>query len=77
MSEAYLVTGTRPPAGRYAGTLVAVRTDDHRGDDLARELSDLVKHNVGVTVRLGVLAPGALERSIGKAKRLVDNRSKG
>jgi phenylacetate-CoA ligase len=53
---------------------VEARAADYRGEDLGRELTDLVKHNVGVTVRVDVLAPGALERSIGKAKRLVDNR---
>ena len=46
-------------------------------EKLGRQLSALVKHNVGVTVRVDVVAPTALERSIGKAKRLVDNRPKG
>ena len=41
---------------------------------LAAQLVALVKHNVGVTVRVEVLPPGALERSIGKAKRIQDNR---
>lgn len=43
-------------------------------DSLAGQLVALVKHNVGVTVRVQVLPPGALERSIGKAKRIQDNR---
>jgi phenylacetate-CoA ligase len=34
----------------------------------------LVKRNVGVVVLVDVVHPTALERSIGKAKRLVDNR---
>lgn len=41
---------------------------------LAAQLVALVKHNVGVTVRVDVVPPGALERSIGKAKRIQDNR---
>jgi phenylacetate-CoA ligase len=55
----------------------AEHTDDSERDELARQLSTLVKHNVGVTVRVDVLHPTALERSIGKAKRLVDKRPKG
>ncbi|MEV0133785.1 phenylacetate--CoA ligase PaaK [Dactylosporangium sp. NPDC050688] len=43
-------------------------------ETLAGQLVGLVKHNVGVTVRVEVLPPGALERSIGKAKRIQDNR---
>ncbi|MEV4134159.1 phenylacetate--CoA ligase PaaK [Dactylosporangium sp. NPDC049742] len=43
-------------------------------DSLAAQLVALVKHNVGVTVRVQVLPPGGLERSIGKAKRILDNR---
>ncbi|KUL21739.1 phenylacetate--CoA ligase PaaK [Actinoplanes awajinensis] len=41
---------------------------------LSQTLSDLIKHNVGVTVRVEVVPPAALERSIGKARRIVDNR---
>ncbi len=41
---------------------------------LGAELTRLVKHTVGVTVDVDVLPPTALERSIGKAKRLVDRR---
>jgi phenylacetate-CoA ligase len=39
-----------------------------------RELAELVKHNVGVTVRVEVLPPDTLERSVGKARRIVDDR---
>jgi phenylacetate-CoA ligase len=42
--------------------------------DAGRNLVELVKQNVGVTVRVDVVAPDSLERSIGKAKRIVDNR---
>jgi phenylacetate-CoA ligase len=52
-----------------------------RGDaDLpAREraayaLAALVKENVGVTVAVEVVAPDSIERSLGKAKRVVDLR---
>ena len=33
-----------------------------------------VKDNIGTTVRVEVLAPHALERSLGKAKRISDQR---
>jgi len=55
----------------------AEHTGDAERDELARELSTLVKHNVGVSVRVDVVHPTALERSIGKAKRLLDRRPKG
>ena len=39
------------------------------------ELADRVKHAVGVTIEVQVVAPGAVERSQGKAKRIDDRRS--
>ena len=44
------------------------------GARLAGELVERVKHTVGVTVDVDVVAPGALERSQGKAKRIDDRR---
>jgi phenylacetate-CoA ligase len=43
-------------------------------DGAAGTLEELIKHNVGVSVRVEVVPPAALERSIGKARRIVDNR---
>jgi phenylacetate-CoA ligase len=40
----------------------------------ARDLAHHVKSSVGVTVRVEVVDSGALERSAGKAKRVVDRR---
>jgi phenylacetate-CoA ligase len=40
----------------------------------ARELEHHIKSSVGVSARVAVLAPGAIERSAGKAKRVVDRR---
>jgi phenylacetate-CoA ligase len=48
--------------------------DDGERSRLATQLGHLVKHNVGVTVDVEVVAPTALERAIGKAIRIVDNR---
>lgn len=51
---------------------------DHEIDraQLAAQLAHLVKHTVGVTVDVEVVGPAVLERSIGKAVRIVDNRPK-
>jgi len=43
-------------------------------DALGRRLAGHVKDNIGTTVRVEVLAPHALERSLGKAKRISDQR---
>ncbi|ETA06859.1 MULTISPECIES: phenylacetate--CoA ligase PaaK [Gordonia] len=49
---------------------------DHRGT-AAVELQSLIKDRIGVTVAVDVVESGALFRSTGKAKRLVDNRPQG
>jgi phenylacetate-CoA ligase len=41
---------------------------------MARELQTLVKHRIGVTVAVEVVEPHALERSLGKARRIEDRR---
>jgi phenylacetate-CoA ligase len=41
---------------------------------LADALADRIKQRIGVTARVEVLAPHALERSLGKAKRISDQR---
>jgi phenylacetate-CoA ligase len=41
---------------------------------LGAELADRVKQRIGVTVSVEVLAPHALERSLGKARRISDRR---
>jgi phenylacetate-CoA ligase len=55
------------PAGAEAG----VR---HKS---AAELGHLVKNLIGVTARITVTDPGGVERSQGKARRVVDKRPKG
>ncbi len=42
---------------------------------LERELVERLKHAVGVTVEADVVEPGTMERSLGKAKRILDLRS--
>jgi len=35
-----------------------------------------MKGHIGVTAKVSVLAPGEIERSLGKAKRVIDRRPK-
>jgi phenylacetate-CoA ligase len=49
------------------------------GDDnaaLAKKAEHLIKTYVGVTTTVRVLEPGTIERSQGKAKRVIDRRPK-
>jgi phenylacetate-CoA ligase len=53
----------------------------HLGDGdrgaVAKELQHLVKTYVGISIKVHLGAPETLERSVGKAKRVVDRRPKG
>jgi phenylacetate-CoA ligase len=42
----------------------------------ARELEHHIKSSIGVTARVVVLPPGTIERSAGKARRVVDTRTR-
>lgn len=42
------------------------------GNELARH----IKSRIGVTAEVAVVEPGRVERSLGKAKRIVDLRAK-
>ena len=44
------------------------------GDRAGKSLQHLVKSLVGVSCEVRVVAPGGIERSLGKAKRVVDKR---
>jgi phenylacetate-CoA ligase len=73
----YLCVLTRP--GRLDTLTVQVEALDTfaAGDAaarLGRELVARVKRTVGVTIEVDVVAPGTLERSQGKAKRIDDRR---
>ena len=46
-----------------------------QAERLAAGLGTLVKENIGVTVAVEVLPAHTLERSLGKAKRIIDNRN--
>ncbi|MBJ3778212.1 phenylacetate--CoA ligase PaaK [Acuticoccus mangrovi] len=45
-------------------------------DAAGRALDVAVKNTVGISIRTRVVDPGAIERSMGKAKRVVDHRPK-
>jgi phenylacetate-CoA ligase len=63
--------------------LVEIRPDLARTLDadqraaLARKAEHLIKSYVGVSATVRVVEPGAIERSQGKAKRVIDRRPKG
>ena len=42
----------------------------------AEELARHVKSRIGVTAEVAVVEPGQVERSLGKAKRIIDLRPK-
>jgi phenylacetate-CoA ligase len=54
----------------------SAQVDAPERDAIVRRLGELIKENIGVSVRVDVVAPAALERSIGKARRIIDNRPK-
>jgi phenylacetate-CoA ligase len=73
----YLCVLTRP--GRLDELTVQVEaaegvSDPARREAMAREVASRVKRRVGVTIKVEVLDPHALERSLGKAKRISDQR---
>jgi phenylacetate-CoA ligase len=48
--------------------------DETAAGTLGAALADRIKNRIGVTARVEVVAPHALERSTGKAKRIDDRR---
>lgn len=64
MDEMEIKVEARPGAGEAANAA-------------ARTLAKSIKDRIGVTAWVSVLAPEGIERSQGKAKRIVDLRSKG
>jgi phenylacetate-CoA ligase len=47
------------------------------GEASGAKLAHMIKSLIGVTAEVRVVAPGGVERSLGKAKRVVDKRPKG
>ncbi|MDF7824580.1 phenylacetate--CoA ligase [Pontiellaceae bacterium B12227] len=54
-----------------------VFTDTIRGvEAVHKQLSDAIAHILGIRVKLKLVEPNTIERSMGKAKRVIDNRNK-
>ena len=71
----YLCVLTRP--GSLDELTIRVEAVSEAYDDaLAARLEDRIKQRIGVTARVEVLAPYALERSLGKARRISDERAR-
>ncbi len=65
--------------GRMDEMLIRVeaRPDGFVATDAGIALALAVKQRVGITARVEVLPPGGIERSLGKARRVIDRRPKG
>ena len=50
---------------------------EDRRQSLAQEVAHLIKSRIGTSAQVVVLAEGGIERSVGKARRIVDQREKG
>jgi phenylacetate-CoA ligase len=50
-------------------------TTDERRAAAAAEIATRVKDGVGVSVGVEILAPESLERSVGKLRRVIDQRT--
>ncbi|MBZ5737353.1 phenylacetate--CoA ligase PaaK [Nocardioides mangrovi] len=69
----YLCVLTRPGNLDELTVQVEAAAEPYDGA-LAARLAERIKQRIGVTARVEVLAPHALERSLGKAKRISDRR---
>jgi phenylacetate-CoA ligase len=77
LSAHYQIVLTREARLDEMEIVVEARPDFSDADVRAAagaRLTRLVKERIGVSARATVAAPGAIERSLGKAKRVVDRR---
>ncbi|MBV8184228.1 MAG: AMP-binding protein, partial [Hyphomicrobiales bacterium] len=77
LSAHYQIVLTRK--GRLDEMEILVEARPHAASDdertaAARRLKQSVKSFIGVTAKVTVAAPGTIERSLGKAKRVIDKR---
>jgi len=77
LSGHYQIELTR--MGRMDEMLIRVeaRPDGFGASDSGMALVLMVKERIGITARVEVLPPGGIERSLGKARRVIDRRPKG
>ncbi len=71
LDELAVLVETRPGDGAGTGT-----GEDERSG-LEAKAEHLIKAHIGVTCSVRVVPPGTIERSQGKAKRVIDRRPKG
>lgn len=79
LSAHYLVVLTRADRLDEMTIQVEARTDSVSPEDQKRagaRLSQAIKDTIGVSSTIAVVAPGTLERSLGKAQRVIDKRPK-
>jgi phenylacetate-CoA ligase len=72
----YVLEVTRPGPLDELEIIVETRTavEPDAAARLANQATHLIKSQVGVTARVRAVAPGSIERSQGKAKRVLDKR---
>jgi len=75
LSAHYVLEVTRPRALDELKVLVEARAGAAAGD-VARALEQRIKAQIGVSATVEIAAPGSIERSLGKAKRVIDRRPK-
>ena len=52
-------------------------TDDVKGlETLERKIKNSIESTLGITVKVRLVEPKSIERSMGKAKRVIDKRKK-
>ena len=65
--------------GNLDALTVRIERAEHVTSDLARDagrrVAGLIRRTFGVTVGVDVVEPGSVERSVGKVKRIVDERA--
>ena len=54
---------------------VEARPEGFGAPDATATLALAIKERVGVSAQVEVLPPGGIERSLGKARRVIDRRS--
>ena len=74
----YVLELRRPERLDELDVVVETRPGSNSTDDdaIARNAEHLIKSYVGISTRVRVVAPGTVERSQGKAKRVIDLRPK-
>jgi len=67
---------TRPQHLDNLTVYVEMQPGEERSDAGAHQLEHHIKSYIGVTATVKLVAPGGVERSMGKARRIVDSRPK-